>query len=435
MTKKIPRTKELDSTAALVKEGFLFFENRRKKLRSDMFETRLMGKKTLVFRGEEAAKLFYNESKFQRKKAIPKPLRQTLTGEGAIHGTDDTHHKQRKRMFLSMMTPERIEEMKRISLEELEARTEQWTNMDQVVLYDEMELILTRAACRWAGVPLKEEEAVSRAREMGAMVDSFGGHPAQFKKGKKARESHEDWLKDVIRQVRRNKLHAPPYTPAYIVAHHRDDKGKKLDVHTAAVDLSNAFRPLIAAAYFLVFGALAIHENPEIKRRLQHNTDEYGQMFTQEVRRFYPFAPAMGAVARETFEWNGYTFKKGQLCILDFYGTNHHPSHWEKPEEFRPERFKDWKESPFSFIPMGGGDHHSGHRCAGEWITVMVMKTFFEYITTQIRYDVPEQQLDYDLKRMPTLPKSRFVVTNVAKIDQPLRNIIDHNRQQTVIYS
>jgi fatty-acid peroxygenase len=33
-----------------------------------------------------------------------------------------------------------------------------------------------------------------------------------------------------------------------------------------------------------------------------------------------------------------------------------------------------------------------------------------------MRYDVPEQDLAIDLTRMPTLPKSRFVITNVTPI-------------------
>ncbi|WP_222707250.1 cytochrome P450 [Pontibacter qinzhouensis] len=51
--------------------------------------------------------------------------------------------------------------------------------------------------------------------------------------------------------------------------------------------------------------------------------------------------------------------------LLEVYGTHHDPELWENPEEFRPERFRDWKRIPFDFIPQGGGDHHTDHRCAG----------------------------------------------------------------------
>ncbi|WP_274622832.1 cytochrome P450 [Sinobaca sp. H24] len=60
-----------------------------------------------------------------------------------------------------------------------------------------------------------------------------------------------------------------------------------------------------------------------------------------------------------------YYFKKNRLVILDIYGTNRHPGLWERPYDFLPERFENWKGSPFAFIPQGGGDHHTGTLCRG----------------------------------------------------------------------
>jgi fatty-acid peroxygenase len=36
-------------------------------------------------------------------------------------------------------------------------------------------------------------------------------------------------------------------------------------------------------------------------------------------------------------------------------------------------------------------------------------------LTTGMRYDVPEQDLRIDRSRMPALPRSRFVITNVER--------------------
>ncbi|SDN76588.1 cytochrome P450 [Alkalicoccus daliensis] len=413
----IPKTKGFDKTKALIQEGFHFLPSHREELQSDIFKTRIAGQKTICMAGEEAAEVFYDNDKFKRKGAIPKPLRMTLTGEGAIHGMDGEAHKQRKRMFLSMMTPERLEDMKKFVVEELDTKSAQWESRDKVILFDEMEEILTRAACRWAGVPLSEGEVQQRTKELSAMVDSFGGTPQQYKDGRKARKSQEKWLADYIKQIRKGKVEVPAYTPAYIVAHHVEANGKKLDTKTAAVSLNNAFRPLLAAVHFITFGAMAIHQNPEIEEKLRKDKNNYSQWFTQEVRRYFPFAPAMGAKVKNDFHWHGQDFKKNTLVILDLFGTNRHPDSWEKADEFIPERFKDWKESPFAFVPFGGGDHHIGHRCAGEWMTVMVMRAVFQYLTNKITYRVPEQNLEYDLRRMPTMPKSGFVMTEVKKVE------------------
>ncbi|WP_282020685.1 cytochrome P450 [Planomicrobium okeanokoites] len=431
--KPIPKTKEFDSTMHLINEGFNFLPSRRKELESDIFEARLLGKKSLCIAGEEAAAVFYDNKYFKREGAAPKPLKKTLLGEGGLHGRDGEDHHHQKRMFLSMMTPERLEDMKRLAIEELDKKAAQWETMDEVLLLDEIEEVLARSVMNWAGLPLKESEVKQRTQELVAMVDSFGGSLTRFKEGAEARKSHEAWLKGIIRDIRSRVYSPPSHTAAYIVAMQKSPDGKLLDLDVAAVDLNNAYRPIIAAAYLIVFGALAIHQYPEMKPKLQADENNFSKLFAQEVRRYYPFAPAMAAKANRDFIWHGYHVKEGMLVVLDLFGTNRHPDHWENADEFIPERFENWKGSPFAFVPQGGGDHHAGHRCAGEWMTVMVMQSFFKYLTENITYKVPEQDLSYDMARMPTMPKSRFIISEVQKIRQSPDNIIKHRHSQTVM--
>jgi fatty-acid peroxygenase len=75
----------------------------------------------------------------------------------------------------------------------------------------------------------------------------------------------------------------------------------------------------------------------------------------QEVRRYFPLAPFLGAYARKDFEWKGHHFREGEFTLLDIYGTDRDPSLWEKPDEFNPDRFIDWKGNAFVFIPQGVG--------------------------------------------------------------------------------
>ena len=121
-----------------------------------------------------------------------------------------------------------------------------------------------------------------------------------------------------------------------------------------------------------------------------------------------------GRVLRE-FNWRGHHFAKGTRVLLDLYGTLHDPQTWEEPSAFRPERFRGRNVSAFDLIPQGGGDHLANHRCAGEWITITLMKRAVRLLTTAMRYDVPEQDLRIDLTRMPAIPESRFVVRNVER--------------------
>ncbi|CAM3715270.1 cytochrome P450 [Alkalicoccus chagannorensis] len=429
----VPKAKGLDNTMKLLNEGFLFITNRRKALGSDVFETRLLGKKAVCMAGEEAVEKFYDTSLFVRENAVPSVIGKSLLGSG-IHGMDGEPHLHRKRMFLSMMTPERLEDMKDIALQELDKKAKTWEKQTSVPVFDEMKEVLVRSGCRWAGVPLPEHEVEQRTKEIGLMVDSFGSL-SRMKEGKKARESQEAWLKQVIKDVRKGKIEVPEHTAAYIIAHFRDEKGKKLDAHSAGIELNNAIRPLAATAYFLVFGFLAVHENPEEAEKLRRDEQHYGHKFAQEVRRYYPFAPAMAAKVKTPFTWKDYAFKKNQLVVLDFFGTNRMDEIWGDGDRFRPERFEGWKGSPFAFVPQGGGDHYAGHRCAGEWMTVMVMRSFFKYMTQNISYRVPDQDLQWDYARVPTIPKSGFVIDQVTRRADSTDALEADEESQTVVKS
>ncbi|WP_059104099.1 cytochrome P450 [Shouchella shacheensis] len=414
-----PKDKGLDHTLALLSEGFQFIPNRRKELGSDVFQTRLLGQKVICMSGKEAAEVFYDEERFIRKGAAPPRIKKSLFGKGGVQGLDDADHKHRKLMFLSLMTPERLDDVVNITRKNWQAKIPEWEEAEQLVLFDEAEEVMCKTACEWAGVPLEGNEVNQRAKEFGEMVDAFGAVGQRYQRGKKARERSEKWIEAFIEQIRAKKERPAENTAAYVIAWHRDRKGKLLDRHTAAVELINILRPIVAIGRYITFGALALHDYPEVRQKLEKEEEGYSKMVAQEIRRFYPFGPFLGARVRTNFNWNGHEFKKGTLVLLDIYGTNRHPDLWEKPDEFRPERFKDWKGSPFAFIPQGGGDHYMGHRCAGEWVTVMLMQESLEFLANQVTYDVPEQDLSYRLGRMPSIPKSRLVIANVRRAHEP----------------
>ena len=183
----------------------------------------------------------------------------------------------------------------------------------------------------------------------------------------------------------------------------------------AAIELINLLRPIVAISTFVTFAALALHEHPAWRDRLRARNEEDIEMFVQEVRRYYPFAPFLGARVKRNFVWKGYEFKKGTLVLLDVYGTNHDARLWEYPNEFQPERFMTRKGGLFDFIPQGGGDSNTGHRCPGEGATIEIMKASVDFLVNQIDFDVPVQDLSYTLDVMPTLPKSGFVLTHVRR--------------------
>lgn len=413
--REIPKDRGIDNTLSLVFEGYRFISNRCERYQSDIFQTRLLFEKTICFRGEAAAKVFYDTVKFSRQNAAPKRVQKTLLGEGGVQGLDGETHKQRKQIFMSLMTPEHMAQLTELTRQELQAAAKKWEHSEQVVLLYAMQEVLCRAVCAWAGVPLLESEVHQRTRDLAAMIDGSGGAGPRHWRARWGRKQAEQWIETILDKIRAHELDVPENSAAYAFAWHRTPEGNLLDKHIGAVDLLNVLRPTVAIARYVTFAALALHEHPDCRQKLKEETD-YAWLFTQEVRRFYPFFPFAAARVRQSFDWQEYRFSEGVQVLLDLYGTNHDPQLWENPEAFQPERFRQWDKSSFNFIPQGGGDHYVNHRCAGEWITIQIMEMALDFLAHSIKYDVPKQNLEVSLSRMPTLPKSRFLISNVRCI-------------------
>ena len=414
-TKTIPCDRTIDNSLSMLLEGYLFIQNRCNHYKTDLFQTRLLGQKAICMHGEEAARVFYNDTYLKRKDVTPKRVQKTLTGQNGVQGLDGYAHSNRKQMFLSIMTPENIKALVDITNAQWETNSTKWINK-RIVLFDEAQALLCQVVCKWAGVPLHSCEIKQRASDLGKMIDGFGAVGPRYWQGRCARKRSEEWIRTIITKIRSQQLSPTSNTAAYTIAWHLDENKKLLDTQIAAVELLNIIRPTVAIATYLTFSVLAMKEHPECLQKWKEGGPAYQQMFVQEVRRFYPFTPYVGAQVKRSFIWKQYPFKKGTLILLDIYGTNHDPRIWGKPYSFRPERFQNWTENLYSFMPQGGGDCSKGHRCAGEMVTTEVMKSSLNFIVNHLLYQVPKQNLHYRLSRIPTLPKSRFIMKSVKYV-------------------
>lgn len=411
---QIPADSGLDSSLALVLEGYEFISNRCQRLQTNIFQTQLLFEKTICLRGEAGARLFYDTEKFSRKKAAPERLKKTLFGQNGVQGLDGDAHQHRKQMFMALMSPAGIQQLADLTREQWLAYAKKWESQPQIVLFYEAQEVICRAVCAWAGVPLPESEVELRTADLEAMIDGSGAIGPRHWRGRLGRQRAEKWISDLIQQVRDRTLNLPESSALYSISQHRDLEGNWLDQQVAAVEVINVLRPTVAIARYVTFAALALHEHPECRQKLA-DEDSYAELFVQEVRRFYPFFPFAAARVRQAFDWRDYPFPEGTRVLLDLYGTNHDPQQWENPDAFWPERFRQWDESPFNFIPQGGGSYETNHRCPGEWITLAVMKTTLHFLTQSIAYEVPKQDLAISLSRLPTIPKSRFVIHQVRR--------------------
>lgn len=411
---ELPYDEGLDNTISFLKEGYLYITNRRERFDRDMFKTRVLGgKQVICMAGKEAAEVFYDNDKFKRHGAAPSRVLNTLFGQNGVQTLDGKAHEHRKTMFMNLMTKDSLQEIANLVEEEWLKVLPMWEKQDSIVLYKEVKKILTAAICRWTGVPVHDQSIDTLSEQLGNLYESAEKIGMKHMKGKSSRRKAEVWIEQLIDAIRNGERVTSEDSPLYQIAMHQDLEGRLLTKHTAAVEVLNLLRPTVAISVYIALSALALHDFPQEKDTLKKADATYHKMFVQEVRRYYPFFPVAPALVRKDFLWDGHDFKKGTLVLLDLYGNNHHPDLWDNPKEFIPERFKDWDKSPFDFIPQGGGDYITGHRCAGEWLTIEVMKKCLDILVNKMEYKVPHQDLHMKMNQMPSVPQSGFVLCDI----------------------
>jgi len=278
------------------------------------------------------------------------------------------------------------------------------------VLFDESSRLITRALCAWSGAPLNDIDTEEMAHDLVAMVDGFASPGRRHLRARRARSRQEERLARLVEAVRNGTEAAPADSVLAAVVAHRDAEGQPLDPHTAAVEVLNVLRPAVAVTWFLTFAAHALHRWPEHRELLAVGERGYARAFAHEVRRFYPFAPFVGGLAADDLLWDGRDSPAGSMVLLDLYGQNHDPDLWPKPYTFDPGRFVGREPDRDELVPQGGGDPATNHRCLGEDLTLTVLETLVPLLAAY-HYDVPDQDLTIPLRRMPTAPRSGFVMT------------------------
>ena len=81
----------LDSALTLYRDPYRIISRRCRRFGTDLFEVRLLLRRTICLTGPEAAGLFYRDDLFSGRGAAPERLKATLFGRGGVQGLAGRH--------------------------------------------------------------------------------------------------------------------------------------------------------------------------------------------------------------------------------------------------------------------------------------------------------------------------------------------------------
>lgn len=399
----LPSDGALDSTLALLREGYDFIPDRCTQLGTDAFRSRIMGRQAVCLTGPRGIRLLYGADGLTRRGAMPPTVLRLLQDKTSVQQLDGAAHRHRKALFMTLLVQEDAAHL--LAGAFARAWTDRLRAQGETRVMDSASDTLARVACDWAGFgpQIGGDPALRKALvQMSARAGSVG--PGTIVTLMRRRR--------VERQLARALLDLPQGCPAQRVASFREN-GTPLTTEAAVVEILNLLRPIVAVGRYIAFAARVLALDPEWRQSLAEADAASIEQFCEEVRRTSPFFPLTGAVTTRPLSHEGLELPQGQWVLADLWGTLQSPSLFPLPDQFHPGRQLSWRSQGDRFVPQGGGDAATTHRCPGERVTVALMAAAVRVLCGALRWDVPQQDLDVALNRMPAAPASGVLLSRI----------------------
>jgi cytochrome P450 len=356
-----------------------------------------------------------------------------IVGRGLLF-IDDPEHRKERRLIMPAFSRKRIEAYQQTMVEATEVVLARWSPGREIDVAREMH----RLALAIVGRTLFSRDLTGESHELGeavaAVIDAVSG---PLKVGfaqlpfdvprlggggtvRRALARLDRVLREIIEEHEREGEDSGDVVSMLVAA--RDEEGGSLTTQQIRDHLLTLFvagHETSANALAWALYLLALH--PEIRARLvdELHTElgkeppatadlerlPYLDQVVKEVLRLYPPVPSVNRIAREAFEWKGYTINAGELVTYVPFVSHHMPNQFPEPEVFRPERFDPEKGDPippYAYIPFAAGPRS----CVGAPFATMEIKTVLAMTLQRYRMElVPNRPVEPTV-RTTLQPKS-----------------------------
>jgi len=214
-------------------------------------------------------------------------------------------------------------------------------------------------------------------------------------------------IEDIIRRVHQERL-TNQQDRGDLFSHMvfvEDDQGRMSDKQLRDEAMTLIFAGHETTAHALVWTWYLLAKNPDKVAKMREELESvvgdrrvevddlpslpYLEMVVKESLRLYPSVWAYARQAQRDVVINGYEIKKGQTVTLGHIAMGRNPKYYDKPMEFRPERWTREFERQLprgAYTPFAGGPRV----CIGKQFAMMEMRMILATLVRRLEITIPD---------------------------------------------
>lgn len=423
----------LGETLSFAKNPFRFLEERI-AVHGRIFRSRVLGRRTVVVAGPEAAERFIDANVVMREGSMP-PHVQELFGGRSLPLLDGESHKARKALVIQAFTRAALTDYMPVIQQRVEQALASWAAAGEIRWIDELKRLSIEVICSNVIGVAPGAEMDDLRRDYGLVTDGFATLPINLPgtRYRKALQARDRILVILKRCVRERRQAATDDGLSRILAASAST-GTPLSDDDAALELHH-----IVIAGYIVFAFLGgliqqLTAHPEVRTKLAAEIEAitpsgaltpetlmalpYLLQVVSEVKRLSPVVPVIFGKAKRDFEFDGRSIPAGWMVLWAIVPSHVGQSHYSDPERFDPDRFSparaEDKRHEHAFAPQGAGPV-TGHRCPGLDYATFMMEIFAIALLRNYTWELPPQSFELIGSKTPPEPRDGLRARVAAK--------------------
>lgn len=406
-----PSAPVVGDTIAFLRDPDGFLSGRAREL-GPVFKFRFLGEDVVAFVGPEAFHFFLDEKHFRRAGASPTPVTEIMHPQ-AVPFLDGAPRARRKALLMHAFEDDALASYSVIAERVVQRYARRWARRGAFPWVPEITSMgMTVAAALFTGADPDEDHPETER----AFFTAFNGMLSlplrlpftRFERAVRARDFLRARIADALEM---HKKTPKDDTLGRLIAARTDD-GERLSDDEIRIEAFHFF-----GAYVVVVGAIAFEAmllgldevvkdklRAEIRDKLSDGPVTYARMrelpylerVTKEARRARTVLPVtVFAQAKQDCEFYGVRVPSGIKAVGCIGATLQDEGVFAHPARFDPDRWLDGNtgaRQQAAWVPHGAGAHLEGHRCAGERLAELMLKTFAVVVLRDYDFSFPPEQ-------------------------------------------